>query len=277
MWYLGKEIRLSRLLNKKSGKMLAITVDHSISRGIMKGLIPIQETLDKIVAGGPSAITMHKGIAEKCYFKHAGSTALIMKCSSFSPYQPNYDAWVTDVEECVRLGADAVSMGCIVGGADQAKQLEHLGQISKQATSFGMPLVAHIYPRGEMIAKEDKYKWENVAYAVRAGAELGVDIIKTSYTGSPESFAKVVACCPAHVVVAGGDVGNRIEDYLQMTRDVIDVGGSGVTYGRFVWEYKNTTELIKVLSFIIHENGSVKEGMEMLGDLEAKKEKAKKA
>jgi class I fructose-bisphosphate aldolase/fructose-bisphosphate aldolase/2-amino-3,7-dideoxy-D-threo-hept-6-ulosonate synthase len=65
MAFLGKEIRLARLLNPKSGKLLAITVDHSIARGIMTGLIPIQSTIDRIVEGAPDAMTMHKGIAEQ--------------------------------------------------------------------------------------------------------------------------------------------------------------------------------------------------------------------
>ena len=194
-----------------------------------------------------------------------------MKSSSFSPYQPAYDAWLADVDEAVRLGADAVSMGCIVGGKDQPQQLEHLGKLTKDAASAGMPVVAHIYPKGEYISMEDRYKWENVAYAVRAGAELGVDIIKTHYTGDPDSFAKVVAACPAKVVIAGGEVGSEISDYFQMTRDAMDIGCAGVTFGRFVWEYKNTAELIKVLKFIIHEKGSVREASEMLADLEAVK------
>ncbi len=271
MYLLGKEVRLNRLLDQRSGKLLAITVDHSMARGIMTGLIPIQKTIDNIVAGNPNAITLHKGIAEKCFAKHAGKVPMILKCSTFSPYQPDFDTWVTDVEEVVRLGADAVSMGCIVGGKDQPTQLRNLGLISKQAAQYGMPLVAHIYPRGEYIEKEKRYDWKNIAYAVRAGAELGVDIIKTSYTGDPESFHKVVEACPARVVVAGGEVGDKIEDYLKMTRDVIDAGGAGVTYGRFVWEYENTTELIKALDYVIHENGTVKEGMELLKELEGAK------
>jgi class I fructose-bisphosphate aldolase len=106
-----------------------------------------------------------------------------------------------------------------------------------------------------------------VAYAVRAGAELGVDIMKTNYTGSPETFRKVVEACPARVVVAGGEIGSKIEDYLKMTRDIIDVGGAGVTYGRFVWEYSHVPELIRVLKYIIHENGTLKEAVELLKDL----------
>ena len=41
MAMLGKEVRMSRLVNPESKKMMAITVDHAISRGIapMKGLL----------------------------------------------------------------------------------------------------------------------------------------------------------------------------------------------------------------------------------------------
>ena len=44
MAMLGKEVRMSRLVNPKSNKMMAITVDHAISRGIapMTGLHHIQ-------------------------------------------------------------------------------------------------------------------------------------------------------------------------------------------------------------------------------------------
>ena len=82
MPFLGKDIRLARLLNPKSGKLLAITVDHSIARGIMAGLIPIQSTIDRIVAGVPDAMTMHKGIAEQCFGKHAGGVKTFRRARS---------------------------------------------------------------------------------------------------------------------------------------------------------------------------------------------------
>lgn len=259
--FLGKSVRLNRLINPKSGRILVITVDHSIARGVLPGLEDICGTLAKIVAGGPDAVTMHKGIAEKCFEPYAGRTSLILKCTSFSPYQPTYDTWVTDVEEAVRFGADAASVGVIIGGEHQPEQLRTLGLISKQCALWGMPLVAHIYPRGEMV--DDKYSWKNVGYAVRAGAELGVDIVKTSYTGSPETFAKVVAQSPAKVVVAGGEVGETIEDYLRMTRDICDAGAAGVTYGRFVWQSPNPTAVIRALRAIIHDDLSAEAAIEI--------------
>jgi class I fructose-bisphosphate aldolase/fructose-bisphosphate aldolase/2-amino-3,7-dideoxy-D-threo-hept-6-ulosonate synthase len=268
MAMLGKAVRMSRLIDQTSNKMMAITVDHSISRGILQGLIPIQDTIDKIVAGGPDAITMTKGIAELCWPKHAGKVSLLLKCSSYSPVQSTYDTSFGDVEEGIRMGADAVSVGAMMLGDFQAQQIQEIGRFSKECMSFGMPLIGHIYPKGESVKPEDRTKWENIAYCCRTGAELGVDIIKTTYTGDPKTMEKVVAACPARVVIQGGDVGKTVQDYMQMTREALDVGVGGVTFGRFVWEYKNVTALVKALRSIIHENTPVKQALELLKDLE---------
>lgn len=270
MAMLGKAVRMSRLVNPKSDKMMAITVDHSISRGILEGLIPIQETIDKIVAGDPNAITMTKGIAELCYPQHAGKVALLLKCSSYSPVQPTSDSLFGDAEEGVRMGADGVSVGAIMLGDHQAEQIADIGRISKQCMSYGMPLIGHMYPKGETVAKAEQTKWENIAYCVRAGAELGVDIIKTTYTGDPKTMARVVEACPARVAIQGGEACNTIEDYMNMTYDAVNRANvGGVVFGRFVWSYSDVTSLIKALSSIIHEQATVAQAMEMLRDLES--------
>jgi DhnA family fructose-bisphosphate aldolase class Ia len=259
--FLGKEIRLKRLLGP-SGRLLAITVDHPITRGLLPGLEDIRTTMRKVVAGGPDAITMHKGIAEKVFPPYAGQTALIMKASAYSvQYHPTFDTPVADVEEALRMGADAVSVGCIVGGPDQAQQLTMLGRFSKEAASVGLPLVAHIYPKGALI--KDPHDAKAVAYAVRCGAELGVDVIKTLWTGSAESFRSVVEASPAIVALAGGEMGETLEDYLRMTRQALDVGLGGVTYGRFVWQHPHMTAVIRSLRALIHENASVQTALQV--------------
>lgn len=260
--FLGKAIRLKRLFNARSGKLLAITVDHPITRGVLPGLANINDTMEKIVLGKPDAITMHKGIAEKVFRPYAGDVSLILKSTAYSTaYHPHYDTPVADVEEAVRLGADAISVGMIVGGPEQAAQLTHLGKISKEAQLAGMPLVAHIYPKGTMV--QDSSDADAVAYAVRAGAELGVDLIKTFWTGSATSFRKVVEACPAKVALAGGEVGKTLEDYLRMTREALDVGLAGVTYGRFVWQHENPAAVIRSLGALIHDNVSIAEALDV--------------
>ena len=259
--FLGKEIRLKRLLGP-SGHLLAITMDHPITRGNLPGLIDIRTTMKRVVDGGPDAITMQKGIAEKVFPPYAGRTALIMKASAYSvQYHPTYDTPLADVEEAVRLGADAISVGCIVGGPDQAQQLTTLARVAKDAASAGMPLIAHIYPKGEMI--KDQHDAKNVAYAVRCGAEIGVDIIKTMWTGSAESFRSVIEACPATVALAGGEMGETLEDYLKMTREALDVGLGGVTYGRFVWQHAHPSAVIRALRALIHEGASVSAALQV--------------
>lgn len=272
MAMLGKEVRMSRLVNPKSNKMMAITVDHAISRGIapMTGLHQIQNTIDKIVAGKPEAMTMTKGIAEHCMWNHAGDVAMLMKVSNYSPVAPTMDTIFGTVDEAIRMGADAVSMGAMTLGDFQGEQFESIGKFSEECMRKGMPLIGHVYPKGESVPADQRTSWENIAYCVRSACELGMDIVKTTYTGDPESMAKVVACVPSafRIVIQGGDACRTLDDYLCMTREAMDCGVGGVTMGRFVWDYQDVTALVIALRYIIHEGYSVKEAKELLAQLE---------
>ena len=272
MAMLGKEVRMSRLVNPKSNKMMAITVDHAISRGIapMTGLHHIQDTIDKIILGRPDALTLTKGIAEHCMYKNAGKVSMLMKISSYSPVSPTNDNVFGTVDEAIRMGADAVSMGAMTLGDFQGEQFEAIGRISEECMRKGMPLIGHIYPKGESVPVEGRTAWENIAYSVRSACELGMDIVKTTYTGDPDSMAKVVSCVPSsfRIVIQCGDACKTLDDYLNMTRDAMDCGVGGVTMGRFVWDYKDVTALVIALRYIIHEGYSVKEAKELLAQLE---------
>lgn len=270
MAMLGKEVRMSRLVNEKSGKMMAITVDHAISRGIapMTGLQPIQATIDAIIKGRPDAMTMTKGTAEHCMYQHAGKTSILLKCSSYAPVHPTKDISFGTVDEAIRMGADAVSIGAMVLGDYQDVQFEEIGKFSEECMRKGMPLIGHVYPKGESVPKDQQTSWENIAYAVRSASELGIDIIKTTYTGDPDSMAKVVSLCPSRIVIQGGDACKTLDDYLNMTKEAMDCGVGGVTMGRFVWDYQDITALVITLRYIIHEGYSVKEAKELLAQLE---------
>jgi class I fructose-bisphosphate aldolase len=264
MSFLGKKIRLKRIMKRRFERFLGVAIDHGIARGILPGLEQIGKKLEQIAEGKPDAITMHKGIAEHFFEDYTGEIALILKCTSFSPYHPTYDTWVTQVEEAIRLGAEAISMGVIVGGDEQPEMLRNLGMLTKEAASAGLPVIAHIYPGGSKIPDEDRYSPSNIAYAARVGAELGVDIVKTWYTGSAETFRKVVESCPTRVVVAGGPKLESIEELLRMTKDSLSAGAVGVTYGRNIWQYQDPPCLIRALSMIIHDDSSVQGALEVL-------------
>jgi DhnA family fructose-bisphosphate aldolase class Ia len=251
--FLGKEIRLNRLLNQRTGRLMAVMLDHPITRDVMPGLVDIRSTMAKVVAGRPDAITMHKGI---------GNISLILKSTAYCVmYHPHYDTPVAEVHEAVRFGADAIAVGVIVGGPEQAQQLSHLGRISAEAASAGMPLVAHMYPKGSMIKNTSDA--DRVAYAVRAGAELGVDVIKTFWTGSAASFKKVIAACPAKVALAGGEIGTTLEEHMTVIREALDIGLAGITFGRFVWQHEHPTAVIRSLYAMVHDDCSLDAAMKI--------------
>ena len=272
MALLGKEVRMSRLVNPKSNKMMAITVDHAISRGIapMTGIQDIQGAIDKIVAGRPDAMTMTGPIAERCLEKHAGKVSLLCKISSYSPVSPTQDAVFGTVDSAIALGADAVSMGCMTLGDFQNEQFEAIGKVAQECRLKGMPLIGHVYPKGESVPVDQRASWENIAYCVRSACELGMDIVKTTYTGDPESMAKAISCVPSsfRVVIQGGDACKTLDDYLNMTYDAMQCGVGGVTMGRFVWDSKDVTALVIALRYIIHEGYTPKQAKELLAQLE---------
>lgn len=264
MSYLGKQVRMNRIFRNKSGKALIIALDHAIGWGVIPGIERIQETVDMMVEAGADALTVLRGTAIHAMPKYAGKMPFILKATTFSPIHPAYDTKVASVEDAIRLGAEAVSVGATLCGENQAELLRQLAEFAEKADSFGMPTVTHIYPKGKLISDEERYSAKWVSYAARAAAEIGIDIVKTYYTGDPESYAKVIEACPAKVVVSGGPKLPTVKDVFVMTKNAMDVGAAGVTYGRNVWQADDPVKMVKALAHIIHENGTVDEAMDII-------------
>ena len=260
---LGKIVRLNRLSDQRSGKIVTIAIDHTIGYGVLPGLESIQETVDVLAAARPNAIMMHKGIAEMCFPNHAGKVALIVQSAAASPYQLNSELPTADVSEAIALGADAISVAITVGGEEQPRQTEHLGRIVRDARVAGLPVIAHCYPKGEFIPEGERFNVENVLYAARVGAELGVDIIKTYYTGSPETFARVVESVPSKVVAAGGPKLSNLSEMLNAVKDIMETGALGITYGRNVWQDPDPAAVIAALMAVVHEGATPSEAIEI--------------
>src|SRR5207249_4165380 len=123
---------------------------------------------------------------------------------------------VTRVDEAIAYGADAVSGHVNLGGEDDDRMIEDLGTAATDCDRLGIPLLAMMYPRGPAIRNPDDV--EVVKHAARVGAELGADLVKTTYTGSTETFREVARGCPVPIVGAGGPK-------LDSTRSVFDIAG----------------------------------------------------
>ena len=241
---------------------MVVALDHAIGWGVLPGIHDIRSMIEKIVEAGPDAVTILKGTAEKVFYPFAGLIPFILKCTTFSPYHPQFDVLVSHADEAVHLGADAIAVGATLCGEHQKELLAQLGEMVREAARYGLPTVTHIYPKG--VGKDHQYEEEHVTYAARAAAELNVDIVKTFYTGDPESYRRVVQSCPSPLVVSGGPKLPGIRDVFTMTFGAISAGARGVTYGRNIWQADDPKAMIEALKHIIHEKGTVEEALEIV-------------
>lgn len=261
---IGKMIRMQRISDRNSGKMLIVPIDHGISDGPISGLIDVKETVSTIAESGANSILMHKGLVTTGFRGGGKDLGLIVHLSagtSLSP-DPLSKVIVTTVEEAVALGADAISVHINVGAEDTGRMIVEVSEVVRDCKRLGMPLLMMMYPRGEKVKNEKDV--DVVKMVARIGAELGADIVKTNYTGSKESFKQVVQGCPVPVVIAGGCKGTD-KEVLQMIKDAMDAGAAGVAMGRNAFQHKEPKKIIQAVSLIIHNNYSVEEAMKESG------------
>ena len=261
---IGKRIRLERIIDRKTKRSVIAPMDHGVSSGPIKGIVQIDETIEQISKGGANAVLMHKGIVSSGHRGYGSDLGLIIHLSastSLSP-DPNNKILVTTVEKAIQLGADAVSVHVNIGSKTEPKMLKELGEISETCSQWGIPLLAMMYPRGQKIQNE--LDVELVKHAARVGSELGVDIVKTNYTGDPASFEEVVEGALVPVVIAGGPKVDTNRELLEMAKESVEVGGAGVAFGRNIFQSENPQTITKAISEIVHNNAEVEDALKIL-------------
>ncbi|MBO6170903.1 MAG: class I fructose-bisphosphate aldolase family protein [Desulfovibrio sp.] len=264
--YLGKQIRLERIINRENGRTIIVPMDHGVTMGLVDGLMDMRETVNDMAKGGADAVLMHKGLV-RCGHRSAGSdVGLIIHLSASTALTPNGNAktLVGTVEEALKHGADCVSVHVNLGDPDERHMLADLGRVAASCDDWGVPLLAMMYARGPQV--KDSYAKDMVAHCARVGVELGADIVKVSYTGDPESFNDVTACCCVPVVIAGGPRMDSTRDILQMVYDSLQAGGAGISIGRNVFQHPRRVELVKALRAIVHGNATVDEALGIVGE-----------
>jgi fructose-bisphosphate aldolase / 2-amino-3,7-dideoxy-D-threo-hept-6-ulosonate synthase len=258
--FFGKKIRMERIIDRKTKRTLIVPMDHGITVGPLKGIEDIGKMVDFVAEGGANAVLGHIGLpiyGHRGYGKDIGLLLHINASTALSTHNNN-KVLVNTVQEAIKIGADAVSIHINIGGSDDALMLELLGTISRECREWGMPLLAMMYPRGENI-KDDR-DVENVKIVARIASELGVDIVKTNWTGDIDSFKEVVRGCPAPIIIAGGST-ISVTDLLTMTKDAVEAGAMGVAYGRNIFQSDDPVSLTRAISLVLHQDFDVDEAI----------------
>jgi class I fructose-bisphosphate aldolase len=255
----GKRARLRRLLfdyGPGNGTLMLLPIDQGIEHG-PRDFFPNPASKDPeyqfslAAEAGYSAIACQIGLATRYYPDYAGQVPLILKINGKTDVPPSDEALSTTnatVEDAVRLGADAVGYTLYVGSPRQDEDLHQLRDVRADCERYGMPLVIWAYPRGRDIEKKGgRDSFYAIDYGARMAMEMGADVVKLNMPKldpdkDKESRQCVESAGRSHVVLSGGSKADD-EVVLGHTKMIMEAGGSGVIFGRNVWQREKSQAL----------------------------------
>lgn len=272
--YCGKKKRLERIIT--NGRMLIVPVDDSLIFGPFEGLANLSDTINSIVDTKPSAILGYKG-----------SYSLLLGTSNGVqlPFIINVTAstimgrHIQKIKSCTVLEALVMGADCVAAHINftsdyENEMIQNLASIISEADRLGMPTLAIAYPRKvHDDGKDDNYEIEKqtdiesytkrVCRCVRVAVELGADIIKTQYTGSVQTFQRVIdSALGRPVIIAGGPV-LAVQNSYKIAKDAIEAGAAGISYGRNVFNAEYVEAYIAGMKDIVFNDASVNEAMDV--------------
>ena len=250
----------------RNGKGMLLAYDQGFEHGPStdfndKNIDP-NHILDIAVRGEFTGIVLHKGIAEKYY---NGKVPLIVKLNGKTnlPKGEPISTQICSVEQAISLGAKGVGYTIYLGSAHESVMLQEFGEIQEEAHEEGLPAIAWIYPRGEAV-KNDTAP-EIIAYAARAGLEIGADAVKIKYTGAPDTFQWAVKAAGAtKVFMSGGPKAPTDETFLSQVKGAMDAGATGLAVGRNVWQHQEPLKMASALKEIIFSGGAIQKALQLV-------------
>lgn len=281
----GRRRRLHHMLYDRgpgNGTLMILPIDQGLEHGPVDFLDnsdaehPLYQ-FELALQGGFSAIACEIGLANKYFYRYAGRIPLVLKLNGKTGVPSDEDAlspMTASVSDAIRLGADAVGYTLFVGSPRQVEDIQHFKTVRQQAHQAGLPVICWAYPRGRDIdMKGGKQSLYAVAYAARVAQELGADVIKVNFPEGvnqycPEGYRNldwdlgqqiyhVYRAAGHSLIIFSGGSKLDTDALLQRVRIGMDKGGSGIIFGRNLWQrpFPEALMLAEQLKSILLEHG----------------------
>lgn len=244
--------RMGRIF-REDGRTVIVAMDHGMGLNVNPALDHMEDTLKAIVAGGADAMLVSYGIAVK-YADILKGIGLIVRCdggySAIPSSASGHPRLLYSVEDALRAGADAVACNGFPGTPDEQDCMKNLAALVGQGNAWNVPVMAEMLPGGfgDGVPKTV----DNVRLAARTGCEYGASIIKTTYTGTPEEFRKVIEASYQPVIVLGGEATSELPALFDCIEKAVSVGAAGVAIGRNVWKHPDPEAVTRALVDLVH-------------------------
>ena len=264
---IGKAIRMGRMLRPATGRGVMVAYAHGPLMGPIPGMATVEE-MDRVLPQllEADAIILSPGLVRRYgrYFAGRGRPALLVlvdwqsmsrRPGSTLGYEEGATAPLADVEAACAAGADGVMSYLYLGFQDphdEAQEIARNARIARECRRLGLIHLCETRAvKGERLPN-GQYDAQIIKLHTRVAAELGADLIKTKYTGTPETFAEVVASCPAPILIAGGPRMESPEEALRVARDAVKAGAAGVVFGRNIYQHPEPARMLRSVLEAVH-------------------------
>lgn len=255
----GKEIRMARLF-PGGGNALVVAVDHGIF-GVFEGLEDVAATVGQILPAGPDALLVNPGMFRRIYRswvelgRQAPAVVVALDAhirTTIPKSDPAGDTYrlLTTVEQAAAMGADAVKILLVFaqeGLEPFALNLESVARVVREADRLGMPVMVEPTYWGRLVGEGTPVEPEAVAHICRIAVELGADILKAPFAGSPEAYRAVVDQSPVPVTILGGARTGGLQQVVENVRAAVGIGVRGVVFGRNIWQNPDSAQVVRKL------------------------------
>ena len=255
---IGEEIRLERLFDGGHNAVI-VAIDHGLYNGPVPGLNDLPASSAGLTAA--DGILLSPGMAAhvRHVFARRGAPAMIVRLNWGTQYATQWQYHesrsvpMVTAAEAVALGADVVLVGMSIHTGSEAVDAENIEMVARavsQKRVAGVPLIGEVYPAGhEDIPPDERH--DQIAVGCRIVAELGVDLVKTFYTG--DRFAEIAAATPVPVLALGSRKTPRERDALALAAEAVQHGARGVVFGRNVVQSADPGRFLAALRSVVKE------------------------
>jgi len=258
---IGKQIRMNSLFNKSTGNSVCIAADHGGIAGSMEGIDNPAELVRQCTAGGADCILTTRGFARAAADAWDRQTALLLRLTGgFTVLGGKFqEEMISSPQAAVEYGAAGAAVTVKFGHEREGEFTRNASLVADECARLGLPLMIEAMAKGKDLEPTDP---EGVKLASRAAMEIGADIVKTYYTGDPDSFREVVEGCPVPILILGGPKTGGNAQVISDTYYAMQAGARGIAMGRNIWQQDNVPAMIEAMAGLVHEGWSIQRAMD---------------
>ena len=251
----GKIYRLREFIDPQDNHSLVVDSSAGLEMGPLPGLEQYPEAVTGILPFIDGLVSS-PGQARRLPQRNRGDAALLVRGDWSNalrgpdfvlPQETVHHLPILTPQDALDLGASALVLNFFLGHEEEieAGSLRRTVQSALEGARLGMPLIVDVQPVGPRVVHFNKAVELGVSYAIEGGA----DGVAVPWPGE-DSFRTI-----RHMA---GDLpvwvkANRIENADELSPHVLDLGGTGLWLGEWVFAQPDPGESLRRLQAKLHQ------------------------